>query len=84
MSIFASGCLPNGVAQAQLATWEDGFGLIELVAKRRDGSRAVRRTLRRQGNTQFCFIDLYISGAGQSGLDEGSSFLARPPVMRRH
>jgi hypothetical protein len=42
MSIFASRCLPNGVAQAQLATWEDGFGLIELVAKRCDGSRAVR------------------------------------------
>jgi hypothetical protein len=42
MSIFASRCLPNGVAQAQLATWEDGFSLIELVAKRCDGSRAVR------------------------------------------
>jgi hypothetical protein len=43
----------------------------------------MRRTLCRQSNAQFCWSDLEIRRAGQSGLEESSTFLARSPVMRR-
>ena len=36
--LFASGCFPNGVVQAQPGAWKDGFGLIEFLAECRDGS----------------------------------------------
>jgi hypothetical protein len=39
--------------QPQSGTWKDGFRLVEFLAERRDGTRAVRRTLRSQGNAQL-------------------------------
>src|ERR1035437_6104537 len=84
MSAFSSGRLPNGVAQMQLGAWKDGFGLIEFFADCRDGTRTMRRALCSQGDAQLRFGDLEISRAGESGLDQGSAFVVRSAIMRRH
>ena len=84
MSAFSSGRLPNGVAQMQLGAWKDGFGLIEFFAECRDGTRTMRRALCSQGDAQLRFGDLEISRAGESGLDQGSAFVVRSAIMRRH
>jgi hypothetical protein len=39
--------------QAQFGTWKNGFRLVEFFTERRDGARAMRRTLRRQDDSQF-------------------------------
>ena len=47
---FSSGRLANSENQEQPGTWKDGFGLIEFLAECGDGTRAMRRTLRGQGD----------------------------------
>ena len=43
---FLSHGASNRVAQAQLRTWEVGICLVEFLAQRCDGTRAMRRALR--------------------------------------
>jgi hypothetical protein len=50
--------------QAQTATRKVGFRLVELVAERRDGTRSVRGTLRRQSNAQIRLGNFHIGRAG--------------------
>lgn len=70
--------------QAQPRAWEEGFGLVELITKRSDGTRAMRRTLGRQDDPQLRFGNLKVSRTGQCRLQESSAFLSRPVVMRRN
>ncbi len=70
--------------QAQAGTRKDDFPLVELLAKRREGARAVRRTLRREGDAQLRLGHFHIRRAGQGRLEQSSAFLFGPSVMRAY
>ena len=42
MSVFFVRCPSDREVQTQSGTWKEGLGLIEMVAERGDGSRAMR------------------------------------------
>lgn len=60
-------------AQPQACSGKDGGGLIEKLAERMRGSRAMGRAQRRQGDLQLVLRDVDIAADGEEFMQERGS-----------
>ena len=77
-----TGCLTHCEPHPQARAREDGCRLVEHLTESLCGARSMRRAERSEGDTQLAIADANVARSGEQFMQQGSSFLIDPGIVR--